>query len=258
MIVLVVILAIALIACLYHMRTLSAQVSKAQRSEKMKQAFIHNISHEIRTPLHSVSGMAEVISDESLYLSKSEKRNISDQIKYNAALIATLIDEVLLLSDETTSGHLIEFEEISPNIVCRRCLEASLHQSQRPSVRTTFKRELSDEFFVHTDPHLLELIINKLLLNASRFTQEGEIAIGCNTTDNPDRLTIYVQDTGKGIPEERKSKLFNWFEQPDETRDEAELDLSIVQKLAARINGLVRVDNTYKKGTRMQIILPIR
>jgi signal transduction histidine kinase len=125
-------------------------------------------------------------------------------------------------------------------------------------VKLQFNRELRDEFFVNSDRHLVELIVNKLIINACKFTEEGTVTVGCNTTTHADRLTIYVCDTGKGIPEARMSNLFSYFDEPDDLQDEAELDLSICRRIAEKLGGELLYDVAYQDGTRLELILPLR
>jgi K+-sensing histidine kinase KdpD len=93
---------------------------------------------------------------------------------------------------------------------------------------------------------------------ACRFTEQGEVTVGCNTSENPGYLTIFVSDTGNGIPEHRRNKLFTWFDAPDDMFDEAELDLSICQRLATKLGGLMEIDSQFGKGTRVLLILPLK
>lgn len=259
MIVIVVFLIIVCVACMVSVWMQNVKLKKLVDENKMKSTFISNLNNEIRTPLKTVSSLAEVITGQQLYLSKSEKQNIADQIKGNTTLINTLLDEVMFYIDPTTQGHTIEDERLSPNFLCRRCLEAFQQRAAAtPQVKVLFKRTLSDDFFVNTDPHIVQLIVNKLLQNACRFTKEGEVAIGCSDSETPGKLTIYVQDTGSGIPKDRRSAIFTWFEHPCDMRDVAEMDLSITQRLANRIGGIVTLDEQYTEGTRLLLILPIR
>ena len=257
MIIVLIVLVIALICCMIKLRMANEELAEAQRKETMQRVFLKNISHEIRTPLHTVIGLAETLSDETLYLSKSEKTAISEQIKHSTRLISTILNELMLLNAQQKEIIINEREQISPNFLCRRCLEASKEQNEKPGLRISFKRELGDEFSFTTDSRMLELILNKLIVNACQYTEKGEVVVGCNTTENPDKLTIYVQDTGVGIPQDRKNELFNWFDKPDEAREKAELDLSIAQKLASRLGGVIRLDPLYIKGTRVVLILPL-
>ncbi len=254
-----IIVLIALACSLWYIKTLRDRLRETSRSERMKKAFINNINHEIRTPLKAMTGLASVIGKEDLYLSKNEKRNICEQMNYNADLIGTLMDEVMMFTEYGNKGHQFHIESFSPNALCRRCLEANMHSIyHRQAVKLNFKRELSDEFFVKNDRHLVELVLNKLILNACRFTEVGEVLVGCNTSENTNRLTIFVEDTGNGVPENRQNKLFTWFEEPDDMGDEAELDLSICQRVAHQMGGILQMDEHYaRRGTRIVLILPL-
>ena len=125
-------------------------------------------------------------------------------------------------------------------------------------VKMTFRQETGHGVFVSADRHLVELVLNKLVVLACRFTKKGEITVGCRYEENSHRLTFVVQDTGGGIPEERQDALFKWYNDPDDVFDETEIDLSVSQKLASKVGGLLHWDETYKNGTRIEFILPVR
>ena len=163
-----------------------------------------------------------------------------------------------MFTEAEESGHQMQMESFSPNLLCRRCLQANMNSIyHRKAVKLKFQRELNDEFFVKSDRHLVELIVSKLIVNACRFTEQGEIQVGCNTTEHREFLTVYVNDTGDGIPEGRQSSLFSYFEKPDDLQDEAELDLSICGKLAEKLGGALLYDDSYQGGTRMKLLLPM-
>ncbi len=256
----VIILSLALLACLGSVISMRRELAAIRKADRMKKAFLMNMDHEIRVPLKVLSGLANIVAKEDLYLSKNEKRNISDQMNYNSNLISTLLDEVMMFSGSGNTGHQMSQESFSPNELCRRCLEGNMYSTfHRQAVKLNFKRELSDEFFVKSDRHLVELILNKLILNACRFTENGEVLVGCNTSENTNCLTIFVEDTGMGIPENRQNKLFSWFDEPEDMNDEAELDLSICHQVARKIGATLLVDGNYRRqGTRMLFILPLR
>lgn len=257
-IVLIVLLSIALLVVLGFAFKLRAALSYARKSERMKKTFLQNINHEIRVPLKVFHTLSETVGKPDLYLSKNEKKNIADQMLYNANLISTLLDEVMVFSDVEETGHKLQLESFSPNALCRRCLEANMNSIyHRMAVKLTFKRELSDEFFIKTDRHLVELIVNKLVVNSCKFTESGEITLGCNTIERPDCLTVYVRDTGKGVPEARVGSLFSYFDKPEDLQDEAELDLSICRKIAGTLGGELVYDNSLQKGSRFMLILPL-
>jgi len=255
----IILLILCLCICLFlvlQLRSSQAKLAATQKSDMMKGFFIRALSREIRTPLHSVSGLAEIISKDDLYLSKEEKKNITDQIKYNTNMIATLLDEVTIYTDEHTGGHQIQNERLNPNILCQRCLDANRSNAQK-GVKMTFRHELSDSFFFSSDRHIVELVLNKLVFISCRFTKQGEISIGCRHQEGERQMMFYVQDTGGGIPQDRKAFMYTWFDQPEEMADDTEFDLSVAQRLASKVGGYLQLDESYKNGTRMEFHLPV-
>lgn len=253
-IIILVVLCLTLIASLIKEH---ARVKTFRQSDEMKTLFIDALAREIRTPLHSVSGLAEIISKEDLYLSKEEKKNISDQILYNSRLIDTVLDEVSLFSDEGGNVRTMKNERFSPNRVCMTCIDANL-ASANPGVKIVFRRGVGDELFISAERHIVELVLSKLINISCRFTKKGEITVGCRFDETHRLLTYIVEDTGGGIPEERKDALFKWFDDPSLASDIVEFDLSVSYRLAQKIGGNLHWDSTYTKGTRMEFVFPVR
>lgn len=253
-IIILVVLCLTLIAILIKEL---ARVKTFRQSDEMKTLFIDALAREIRTPLHSVSGLAEIISKEDLYLSKEEKKNISDQILYNARLIDTVLNEVSLFSDEGGNVRTMKNERFSPNRVCMTCIDANL-ASANPGVKIVFRRGVGDELFISAERHIVELVLSKLINISCRFTKKGEITVGCRFDETHRLLTYIVEDTGGGIPEERKDALFKWFDDPSLASDIVEFDLSVSYRLAQKIGGNLHWDSTYTRGTRMEFVFPVR
>lgn len=231
-----------------------------ERDIKMHRIFLKNVIQESELPLRQVSRMAKMLSKDDLYLSKNEKHNMAEQLNGYAYFIDTLLNELMLFTNPSDEVAHVRREQFSPNELCRRCLEINISNIyHRQAVKLNFHRTMSDEFFIESDRHVIEIILNKLIQNACRFTEKGEVVVGCNTTENEGMLTLDVSDTGAGIPKDRLSRLFSWFEQPDDMRDEAELDLSICQRLAQKIGGVLFIDELYaRQGTRVVLVLPIK
>ncbi len=232
--VLVVVLVIVCLVLVFRLKQQQERVSALYKSDKLKSHFVKSIAYEIRGPLQSVMKLAEMVGRKDLYLSKEEKKHVADQISYHSSLMG-----------------------FSPNRVCERCIDANLHHVPE-GVKMTFRQETGHGVFVSADRHLVELVLNKLVVLACRFTKKGEITVGCRYEENSHRLTFVVQDTGGGIPEERQDALFKWYNDPDDVFDETEIDLSVSQKLASKVGGLLHWDETYKNGTRIEFILPVR
>ena len=239
--ILVVVLVIICLLLVFRLKQQQERVSALYKSDKLKSHFVKSLVYEIRNPLQSVMKLAEMVGRKDLYLSKEEKKHVADQISY----------------DSNKKGHEITDERFSPNRVCERCIDANLHNVPE-GVKMSFRQETGQGVFVSADRHIVELVLNKLVVLACRFTKKGEITVGCRYEEDSHRLTFVVQDTGGGIPEGRGDALFNWYNDPDDVFDETEIDLSVSQKLASKVGGLLHWDETYKNGTRIEFILPVR
>ena len=244
LVILVIVLAIICFCLLFYIKRMQAIQKASVKSDYMKTAFIKALAREIRTPLHSVSGLAEVIAKDDLYLSKGEKD-----------LIATLLEEVTFFSTHG-EGRGIQTERFSPNLLCQRCIDANF-ANLKEGVKLSFRRGLSEDFFVTSDARIIELVLSKLVRAACIFTEKGEVRVGCSCDNSSHLLTFYVEDTGVGIPEDRRNHLFNWFDAPDKAPIDTEFDLSVAQRLAGRLGGYIRVDDRYQKGTRMEFTIPV-
>lgn len=260
LIVVLVAVCVAWVMCLLSNRRLRRIVREEQRVRLMRRSFLKSLSDETYIPLRKVRDVAHTLSREDIFLSKFEKKGMAETLKSHADFVETLWSELLLFGDVMGSDDSISRTSFSPNELCRHCLETNLmniyHQQ---SVNLIFKKDISDDVFIITDRHLVELIINKLVLNACRFTDKGQVCVGCNLTENDGMLTIFVSDTGRGLPKDRKNRLFNWFEAPDDMHDEAELDLSICKRIAEKLGGTLYVDEFYQRqGTRIVLVLPLR
>ncbi len=251
-------LTIICVVCCARIWKLTAELNRERRKILKNSAFIRNLSKEIQTPLKSINHNAEMVAREDIYLSKDEKKTIAGQMTYNVNLITTLLDEMKGCVDGD-GGREVRQELFSPTLMCRRCVDSNLSNTYlKNGVKMSFKREMADDIFISSDMRIVELIINKMLITACKFTDKGEIVVGCNTTEVQGRLTIYVQDTGRGIPENRRKVMFDWFEHPvTEGDNEIEFDLSVAQKMALKLGGTLRHDETYHQGVRMLLLLPM-
>ena len=172
-------------------------------------------------------------------------------------MIDTVLNEVSLFSDEGGNVRTMKNERFSPNRVCMTCIDANL-ASANPGVKIVFRRGVGDELFISAERHIVELVLSKLINISCRFTKKGEITVGCRFDETHRLLTYIVEDTGGGIPEERKDALFKWFDDPSLASDIVEFDLSVSYRLAQKIGGNLHWDSTYTKGTRMEFVFPVR
>ena len=252
--VVVIIMGVVCSLCIIKMRMMQEQIEKLKKSSVMKTAFLTKFNKELHNPLQNINKQAAILTRQDVCLSKSEKKLICDQITYYTNLISTYLEECVLLVNGG-KGHKVEKEEFNPNLLCIKCINAIKNNSEMSDkVKVLFNTELRNDDFTKSDPHIVELILDELLVNACRFTKEGEIRVKSARTEIGDRFVIIVENTGASMPADRLPHLFHWFENPDPNRDDAEIDLSIIYKLALKINGYLEYDPLFNEGVRMRFI----
>ena len=250
----IIVISIACSVCILRMRIMQEQIEDMRKENSVKSAFLTKFSKELENPLRNINKQAEIITRPDLYLSKTEKKMIFDQITYNTNLITTFIDECCFLSG-SGKGREIKKEKFSPNVLCAKCIDTiRMSIEKEDALKIVFKREIEDTDFAFSDPRIVELILDELLINSCRFTTQNFIRVITRRTEIGDRFMIIVEDIGSKMPEDRIPYLFHWFDNPEVDRDDAEIDLSIIFRLALKIDGYLEYDPTYTQGTRMKLI----
>ena len=250
----IIIISIACSICILRMRTMQEQIEDMKKENSVKTAFLTKFSKELDNPLRNINKQAEIITRPDLYLSKTEKKMIYDQITYNTNLITTFIDECCFLSG-SGKGREVKKEKFSPNVLCAKCIDTiQMSMDKDDKLKIVFNREIEDTDHAFSDPRIVELILDELLLNSCWFSTDRFIRVTTRHTDIGDRFMIIVEDYGSSIPKERIPYLFHWFDKPEDAKDDAEIDLSIIFKLALKIDGYLEYDQSYTQGTRMKLI----
>lgn len=258
---LTVILALAVILCLYLYTNLKKERAMKQRlrilkvqaeeSEKMKTAFINSICHEIRTPLNAIAGFTELMFDDSI--DEESKACFPETIRQNTDLLTSLIDSMLEVSNLDVSDEKLPCEPADIAGICQREVDRF---AEYASPEIEYRAELPESpLVIPTNAHYLALVIEHLLDNAKKFTERGSIVLRC--VKEGDRLVLTVTDTGCGIPEKMRETVFDRFTKLDTYKPGNGLGLYMCRLVVNRLSGEISIDPDYKEGTRMTIILPI-
>ena len=229
---------------------------KALESDRMKSAFIQNMTHQIRTPLNIVTGFAQVINNDYETLSKDEIKMMVGQMMKNTDVITTIITKLIDLSIQE-SRHCIEKQDfVSCNNLCREAIRR-VSFTHQDTVKVDVETTVPDSLLILTDKIVILKVLHELLSNADQFTPSGSITLGCY---QPDEATVCfsVTDTGQGIPEEYRPKVFTKFFKPNEFSEGLGLGLTLCQTAVEQMGGNIRLDETYTTGARFIITLPLK
>lgn len=229
---------------------------KAEESDKMKSAFLANMSHEIRTPLNAIVGFSNIIGGEGIELEAEEKSEFLKLINTNCALLLKLINDILDLS-RIESGKM-DFVFTPCNLTDLINEIFLTHQLLMPEGVKLQKETPQIPVIIQTDPHRLTQVITNFINNASKFTKAGYIKIGYENNPDPAIISLFVEDTGIGIPAEKQKAIFERFNKLDEFAQGTGLGLAICMVIVQRFNGKIRVESEEGKGSRFIIDLPLR
>jgi len=236
---------------------------KAEESEMLKTAFLHNISHEIRTPMNAIIGFSELIIEPSL--TTEQKKSFSAYIKRGIANLLDTIEDIIIVS-RIQVGQ-VNLEETSEDIVLlmnelRAYYQVQLNsQKKGEMLKLTFNSKLAPEdSFIFADFRNIRQVMNKLLSNAIKFTDAGSVEYSCEKSGSSE-LLFMVKDTGIGIPGTKKDIVFNTFRKAEETdskrkSDGSGLGLSISKGLVELMNGRIWFESEEQKGCTFYFTIP--
>lgn len=221
----------------------------AEESDRMKSAFIANMSHEIRTPLNAIVGFSALMAQAE---TEEEKQEYLKVIETSNDFLLQLIGDILDIS-KIESGKM---EFIYSTF---RLNEVFLPQQQafalraNPGVQVIFENDGSDYYIVSEKTRLTQVVTN-FLSNAVKFTSEGSIRFGYTLTD--DGIYAYVSDTGSGIDQKQRDKIFDRFVKLDSFKQGTGLGLSICKTIITMLKGEIGVDSEVGKGSTFWFKIP--
>ncbi len=229
------------------------KIIEAERDTKDR--FIQDMSHEIRTPLNAINGFVSVIVEGQVNLSDDEKNKFVSLIKENTEQLTLILDNMLRLYS-LESGHTIfTFSEVNPYSVCSEAFGA-IREYTPEKVNMWMPDSLPRDIAITSDEGQLVRLLTSLLVNSCRNTNEGEITIGFNTTENKDCITFYVQDTGCGVPADKSEEIFKRFVKLSRFKPGIGVGLTIDRLIAKELHATLKLDLQYKHGARFVLIHP--
>ncbi|WP_459210510.1 hybrid sensor histidine kinase/response regulator [Aquimarina rhabdastrellae] len=228
--------------------------------ENFKNNFIANINHEIRTPLTGIMGFIEVLEKTKLSFEQEELvRIIKRESKHLGALIEDMVDiskieagQLNIIHERFKFHDLIKgFKETYTKIAEKKGIEFEMYVD--PNIQESL---ISDKTRLHQ-------ILNNILNNAFKFTDEGKVSFTiAKNYQRTNKLSINfkISDTGVGIPEKSIPKVFERFTrlQNDQRRSGTGLGLAIVKSLVEALQGDIKVTSIVNEGTTFSINLPFQ
>ena len=221
---------------------------------KLRQEFTANVSHELKTPLTAISGYAELIEN-GMISSDDEIRRMAGEIHNNSGRLITLINDVIRLSELDEEQDEI-LEKVPLSVVAQSSVKMLQINAEKHHVTLTFEGE---DAFIWGTRQMVDEVVYNLCDNAIRYNKEnGSVSVRVYRENG--RAVLQVQDTGIGIPQECRERIFERFYRVDKGRSKLTggtgLGLAIVKHILMRLKGELKLVSTPGQGTIITIAFP--
>jgi PAS domain S-box-containing protein len=230
---------------------------KAEQSDRLKTAFLHNISHEIRTPMNAIVGFTTLLDTPEI--TDESRRQYIDIIYQSSNQLLSIITDIVDISNIETGLVKISRSNVNLNNLIRSLFEQYRLRAQEQNLVLNFSTHLDDsEAQVMTDETKVIQIFSNLLNNALRFTKKGRIELGYVVRG--EMIEFFVSDTGIGIAPEHHEKVFERFYQVEGPSSKkysgTGLGLSISKAYAELLGGSMWLISAQGEGSLFCFSIP--
>lgn len=243
--------------------TKQAMVDKlsAEQASLAKSRFLANMSHELRTPLNAIIGYSEIIEDEAVDAGYQQITPDLLRIRSAGKHLLSLINEILDLSKIEAGKMEIYIETVDVKKVVAETADTAkaIVKEKGNELIVTINSEIQE---METDLTKLRQVLFNLISNATKFTENGtiEVTVDQYYVQNQRWVSFIVKDTGIGMTEEQKARVFNAFAQADSSTTRryggTGLGLAISQTFCQMLGGSISVSSMPDKGSTFYVNLP--
>ena len=233
---------------------LMLDITEKENSEKMRREFTANVSHELKTPLQTISGCAELLTENMVKAEDVPK--FSRQIYTEAKRMICLVEDIIKLSHLDEGAEDMAPENTDLFAIAETTVNSLIPEAEKMGVKVNL---VGDNATLYGIPGLLGSIVYNLCDNAIKYNQKGG-SVTVEVTDNKNEVILSVADTGIGIPSEDKDRIFERFYRVDKSHSKEKggtgLGLSIVKHAARLHNAQITLDSVIDEGTTVRVNFP--
>ncbi|MCB2219365.1 MAG: PAS domain S-box protein [Bacteroidetes bacterium] len=236
--------------------------NKAEEADRLKTAFLANMSHEIRTPMNAIIGFSELLNDPDL--TGDNRKEFVQLIGENSKVLLHLIEDIIDVA-KIEAGQIkvvkgaCQVNMIMDEIKAQFTAKLNKYPQKKITIRTQ-KLVPDTRFAIQTDPLRFKQIMNNLVGNAFKFTEEGFIDLGYSIDEKEKTITFFVKDTGIGLEADKLSLIFERFRQAQESSTKeyggTGLGLTISRRLVEILGGNMWVESVLHEGSTFYFTLP--
>lgn len=235
----------------------------AEEADRLKTAFLANMSHEIRTPMHAIIGFTELLLNSNY--TQQERNEYLELIRRSSNDLFNIIEDLIDIAKMESNQLKIKYKDCQPYKILSGLYPVFQESFRRNGIQNDVKLilnvNLNDKalhFF--SDGERLKQVVSNLMNNAIKFTERGFIEYGFKCIDN-NQLLFHVRDSGSGIPEKLREKIFNRFYQVEIHQQKniggAGLGLSICRSIVELLNGKLWLESEENKGSCFYFQIPM-
>lgn len=227
---------------------------KAEESDQLKSSFLANVSHEFRTPMNAIMGFTEIM----MYTSPPEekRKRYLENIRKSSEQLLQIIHNTIEYSKIELGTIAVEHQVFTIVDILDTLLEQHRHRCPKGVKYLVHGNENLISQRIYTDKEKLFQIFTNLILNAFKFTHEGEVGFGIMESAHTDYYQFFVKDTGIGIRKEKQKDIFTRFHKEDDFKEGTGLGLSISATLIFHLGGRIWLESESGSGTTFYFIIP--
>jgi signal transduction histidine kinase len=247
---------------------LAAANLRIEETSKAKSIFLANMSHELRTPLNTIIGFSEVLQDKLFGPLNEKQLTFVENILHSGRHLLSLINDILDISKVEAKKMELEVDQINIADICKGTVAAFSEKARKLQVELSCAIDSNmDGVSVVADGRKIKQILYNLVDNGIKFNRpQGSVTITVQKVSNglkSSRMSIVVEDTGIGINEEDKGKLFLPFSQLaqsyyDRQTEGTGLGLALTKHLVELHGGAITIQSDPGKGCRFTVVLPMK
>ena len=249
----------AIIQQVSEVRNVAIERDRAHEEGVAKTKFLASMSHEIRTPINSILGMNEMILKESR---DPNVLNYANIINDSGTMLLSLINDVLDVSRIENDMEEIICANYNPEKMFDNAVEMLRTQATKKGLAFKVGKPRNFPKMLYGDEKRITQIVVNLISNAVKYTEEGTVTFTgeCFASESRYVLCFYISDTGIGIKKEDLDGIFDPFHRADLRKNQniqgTGLGLSIVKNLVDKMNGEIKVESVYGKGSTFSVRIP--
>lgn len=241
-----------------YRENLEAANEEIQRIMNQRERLLLTITHDIKAPAASISGFIDLMKD---YVSNPQGLECLQNIKNSAAHLSHLVASLLDYHQLENGLMKVQPTSFSPAQLVAESVEGMKLRAEEKGLEISFECKMKGMEYFRADAFRIRQILDNLVSNAIKYTDRGSVTIQAQVSEilGKPTLTLSVKDTGKGMTDEEKQKVFQAFTRLKSAQgiEGTGLGLSITQELVSLLGGEIILHSTLGKGSTFIITIPI-